>query len=85
MESNQKFKTGDRVKILIGSPAWSNKDGNFDMLPYLVGKKATIEYTYNEKYGNNQEVHKVDEYSIKIDGIGSISWFYNEQLELIND
>lgn len=79
----QKYKKGDRVKVLIGHPMWQSdgegKVRNFDCRPELTQDVATVEYSYGEKsetdsrYSPGEQGYK--SYSLKFDKYGSISWF----------
>ena len=88
-----KFSTGDKVRIIHGSmDCWVHKDYitdkdiiisiepngyMIDGNPELIGLEALIEST---KYGRNNEW----QYSIFTKERGSVSWFRDEQLELIS-
>jgi hypothetical protein len=67
----QKFPVGSRVKI-------SNKLG-LGMGYFPAGRLATVEYTYAHAYGggNNKD------YSLIVDGIGSVAWYGESQLEAV--
>lgn len=74
LNKGQKFSKGDYVKIAddLGSSM-----GHFSGR----GKNAVIEYSYSEKYGNNNCVNHT--YSVYVENQGSSSWYYENQLELI--
>lgn len=80
----QRYHQGDKVKVLVGHKIWMNEGGKIrtiDISPELVGKEAIIEYSYKERYG---EDNLLPHYSIKfIHNDASISWFYEVNLELI--
>lgn len=75
----QKYQKGDRVKVLVGHPIWSNNGGWLDVAPQLTQDIATVEYTYGEmseidsKYSKGENGYK--EYSLKFDKHGSVAWF----------
>jgi hypothetical protein len=81
----QKFKRGNRVKILVGSIMWSSKNGKtttVDMSPEDVGRTALIDYSYAEKYGGNN----TDSYSIILEDNGSsLAWKRTNEMELIDE
>ena len=81
----QKFKRGNRVKILVGSIMWSSKNGKTtteDMSPEDVGRTALIDYSYSERYGGND----VDSYSIIWEDNGSsFAWKHTNEMELIDE
>ena len=68
----QKFPIGSRVRI-------SDNLGEY-MRSFISGKIATVEYTYAHAYGGND----TKSYSLNIDGIGSVAWYTEDQLTLIN-
>jgi len=71
----QKYQKGDRVKVLVGHQILGKGDNGWftqDINPTLVDDTATVEYEYKEKYGGGSERN---EYSLKFDKHGSISWF----------
>lgn len=64
----QKFPPGTRVRI---------SDKLEDCMSHFVsGKTATVQYTYAHAYGGDD----VEKYSLDIDGVGEISWYYEHQL-----
>ena len=68
----QKFAIGDRVRIAEDlGPMMRHFSGS--------GQKATVEYTYGQAYGGDV----FNEYSLKIDGRGSSSWYGEHQLTLL--
>lgn len=75
----QKYKQGDRVKVLFGHPMWSNNDGWIDIAPYLTEDVATVEYSYGEKSETDSRFSKdgsgYHQYSLKFDKYGSVAWF----------
>jgi hypothetical protein len=73
MPDGQKFPAGTRVKI-----ADTLKDS---MRHFPSGKLATVKYTYAHAYGGDN----VKSYCLDIDGIGEVSWYYEDQLELVED
>ena len=81
--TEQKYKKGDRVKVLVGHPIWtiSGKDkGKMeDICPELTEDIATVQYTYGEMSEIDRRYSKGDDgykkYSLKFDKYGSISWF----------
>ena len=101
MDSEQKFKKGDRVKVKYGQLIWSRENLKFDeanLKSELEGVKwydlhpeytkdiATIEYSYNERYGSSMNGDKdtsYDNYCLKFDKYGSISWFNEKDIQLV--
>lgn len=78
----QKFKRGNKVKVLFGHPIWSNKEGTTDMCPEEVGQEALIVGSYADQYGGSN--HK--DYTIMFCETGSeTSWKSENQLELIDE
>lgn len=69
--TNQKFAPGTRVRIA--------DDLGPMMAHFESGKNATVEYTYAQAYGGDN----VDSYSLLIDGYGSVAWYHERQLTLI--
>lgn len=65
----QKFKAGTRVRIA--------DDLGIGMSHFPKGVDATVEYSYREKYGGADPNHV---YSLNVDGIGSTSWYKEDQL-----
>lgn len=84
----QKFKRGNLVKVLVGHLIWQSKDGEvkwIDIAPNDVGRKAIIEYSYSEKYGDGKPA-KNNSYSIVWADTGSsMAWKYDNELELLED
>lgn len=77
----QKYHTGDRVRVCrIGHPMWEG-DKVYDMNPKLVGKLATVEYSYTDRYGGRDKKHS---YSLKFDDGGSSAWYEEYQMEPID-
>lgn len=69
-----KFKTGDKVEIVIGNPMWINDGGKvewFDGAPWKVGKKDIIEQV--------TKVQGKSEYSLVKHG----AWFTDSQLKMV--
>jgi hypothetical protein len=83
METKQKFKRGNLVKILVGHQIFSNEDGKIktiDISPENVGREAIIEYSYAERYGGND----FKSYSVVfLDTGGSMSWQPENQMEFV--
>ena len=69
----QKFPVGSRVKI--------NKDLGASMSHFKSDVTATVEYTYAHAYGG----HDVKSYSLYIDDHGSVAWYREDQLTLIEE
>ncbi len=67
----QKFPCGSRVKI-TNSP-----DHTRDHFPH--GVEATVMYTYAHAYGGED----VYSYCLNVDGHGEISWYEEDELELV--
>lgn len=84
----QKYKKGDRVKVIIGHSMWKvggGKDAELiDIHPQLTEDIATVEYTYGEKSEIDSLYSKGDSgykrYRLRFDKHGSISWFDEENL-----
>ena len=65
----QKFHVGARVKIA---------DNLGPSMPHFPsGKIATVLYTYAHAYGGDD----VKSYCLYINGVGLVSWYFEEQLE----
>ena len=85
--NNQKYKKGDRVKVLVGSQMWTNHGkGNVtirDTMAELMQDTATVEYTYGEKSETDGRFSKGEDgykrYCLNFDKHGSIAWF-DEQI-----
>ena len=71
MPKNQKFPLGTRVKIA--------DDLDSCMAHFPSGNFATVKYTYAHAYGGDD----VGSYCLDIDGIGEVSWYYEEQLKAV--
>ena len=78
----QKYKKGDRVKVLIGHLIWTFNKGQSscrDINPKLTEDIATVECTYgemseiDERYSKGEDGYK--RYSLHFDKYGSICWF----------
>ncbi len=89
----QKYKKGDRVKVLIGHPIWTisgkNKGQVMDAMPQLVEDTATVEYTYGEKSETDWKFSKGDsgykQYCLNFDKHGSIAWFDEDHIIPANE
>ena len=69
--AGQKFASGARVKIA--------DDLGPHMSHFPAGKLATVQYTYAHAYGTTDE-QSLKQYSLNIDGIGSVAWYDECQL-----
>ncbi len=78
----QKFKQGDRAILLVGHKIWSNKEGDIDIMPELVGKEVIVQGSYNDLYGSG-DTSKYD--VIFAEDGAEIAWIPEEHLELINE
>ena len=67
----QKFPPGTRVRIA--------KDLGSGMSHFPSDRPATVEYTYAHAYGGDD----VTSYSLDVDGLGSVAWYEQHQLEAI--
>lgn len=67
----QKFNQFDHVMIA------DDLGGAMDH--FVSGEEAIVEYTYAERFGGND----IDSYSLYIKGHGSVAWYYEHQLTLI--
>lgn len=65
----QKFTIGDKVKIVKGN-SWFAKE--------KIGEKATIEYSYSQKYGGKD----INSYCLNFSNEGTSSWYDTDELEL---
>ena len=83
----QKYKSGDRVKVLVGHRIWHFREGEAameDIRPELKNDIATVEYTYGEmsekdnRYSKGEDGYK--SYSLKFDTYGSIAWFDEDDI-----
>lgn len=74
---NQKYPPGTRVWIRTDMDKFS-PFGPKSMSHFDRGKWATINYTYAHAYGGDN----VDSYCLNIDNIGSVAWYYENQLNL---
>ena len=63
----QKFHTGDRVHISETMPTY--------MSHFKKGKDATILYSYDDKFRNNDFPSKKPQYALDIDGFGFCAWY----------
>lgn len=68
----QKFHVGSRVKITDHLESY--------MSHFPSGKAATVLYTYAHAFGGND----IKNYCLNVDGIGQVSWYFEHQLELID-
>lgn len=88
----QKYKKGDRVRVLVGHPIWTisgkGKGLVVDAMPQLTKDTATVEYTYGEMSEINPLYSKGEggykSYCLKFDKHGKISWFDEEHLIPVN-
>jgi len=53
----KKFERGNLVEILVGQELWSSKEGNIDISPEDIGRKAII----NEVSGNDYSIVFLDD------------------------
>jgi hypothetical protein len=67
----QKFPCGSRVRV--SNTLAPNKSH------FHAGVNATVEYTYAHAYGGSN----TKDYKLNIDGIGSVAWYQEEELTLI--
>jgi len=78
----QKFKRGNKVRILFGHPMWGAGTDVEDISPEEVGKEAIIQYSYADQYGGTNR----KDYSIVFCDTGnSMAWKSEEQMELIEE
>lgn len=70
----QKYPIGTRVRIKNNLPASKSH--------FPKGKEAYVLYTYAYAYGKSSE-RDTKTYCLDIDGIGRISWYDEDELELI--
>ena len=66
--AGQKFMPGTRVRIA--------HDLGRSMGHFPSGKTGTVNYTYAHAYGGTNTLS----YSIDVDGVGDVSWYYEHQL-----
>jgi hypothetical protein len=75
----QKFPRGARVRIA--------KDLGRSMSHFPSGKDATVQYTYAHAYGlssvPSESKRRLGQYSLNVDGVGSVAWYDEDQLTLI--
>lgn len=69
----QKFKKNSVVRIA--------DDLGDSMSHFPKGKLAVVEYSYAEKYYGNDNKY----YSLYVEGLGSVAWFYEHQLTLVSE
>ena len=83
--SNQKFKRGNLVKILIGHLIHGYENGKTtttDIDTNQIGQLAIIEYSYAEEYGGDN----TDSYSVIFQETGnSLAWKEESQLEFVDE
>lgn len=78
----QKFKRGNKVKILFGHPIWGGKEGISDMCPQEVGQEALIIGSYADQFGgNDREIYTI----IFCETGDEESWKSEKQLEFIDE
>lgn len=76
---NQKYHRGDKVRLhTVGHPMWEG-DKVYDMNPSIVGKLATVEYSYCDRFGGEPE--KKPSYCLKFEDGNTVSWFHEYQME----
>ena len=73
--SHQKFPIGARVFISKNLPR--------SMGHFQSGVKATVKYTYSQKY--NMGCDNYNSYALDIDGYGSSAWYYENNLTLLKE
>lgn len=78
----QKYKKGERVKVLVGHNIWHFKDGQAtheDIRPELKEDTATVEHTYGELSETDCKFSKGDrgykQYGLRFDKYGYMAWF----------
>lgn len=88
----QKYKKGDRVKVLVGHLMWTLKGGvvtHEDIRPELTEDTATVEYTYGQMSEIDERYSKGDSgyesYSLNFDKHGSIAWFDEDIIVPLNN
>jgi len=78
----QKYKRGNKVKVLFGHPVWGNGKAVTDMCPDEVGKEAIIVGSYADQYGGDN----ISDYTIMFLETGNrVSWKDEKQLEFIDE
>lgn len=78
---NQKFKRGNKVKVLFGHPIWSGGKVS-DMVPEEVGTECIIIGSYADQYGGNDR----DSYTVIFCDTGlETSWKQESQLEFVEE
>lgn len=65
----QKYKPGTRVRVA--------DDLGSSMSHFCSGVDATVKYVYAHAYGGSD----VKSYCLDVDGVGSVAWYYEHQLE----
>jgi len=81
MRKVQKFKRGNKVKVLFGHPIWGSKTGVTDISPEEVGQEALIVGSYADQFGGDDR----ENYTIMFCETGNeVSWKSEDQLELID-
>lgn len=81
----QKFKKGDRVKVLVGHAVWTNDNGKvtvFDVAPMLKEDIATVIGSHRDIYGRDVQDGWVD-YTLRFDKYGQIAWFHEKNIVLV--
>jgi len=71
--AGQKFPPGTRVRI-------ADDLGDF-MSHFESGCMATVLHTYAHAYGGDD----ISIYSLDIDGVGEVAWYYERQLTLVEE
>ena len=81
----QKFKRGNKVKILFGSPMWTIENGKTtisDSQPEDIGKEVLIIGSYNDLYGGGG----MSKYKVMYCDTGNTSaWKHENNLEFIEE
>lgn len=78
----QKFKRGNKVRVLKGHEILTSDRGVVDISPERIGQEAVIIGSYADQFGGND--HK--QYSIMFLENGSkVSWFNEKDLEFLEE
>ena len=65
---------GDRVRIIRSGPAH----------PDYIGTEGTVVASYEQQYGCGSYPENAHTWTLNIDGHGRISWFHEDDLEIIS-
>ncbi len=85
----QKFKRGNKVKVLVGHNIYRKVKGDLwevvDMAPEQIGQEAAIIGSYFDLFGGSQEENKNTYQIIFLETGNTVAWKELRELEFIDE